>query len=365
MAFSRPTLDEIYNRMITDIEARLPSTGGLLQRSVLKVLARVYAGAVHLLYGYLEWISEQIFAVTSDIENLEQIADEYGITRRPAGKASGTTAATGTNGTAIPLGTELQDGDGIKYLTTAAATIAGGTADLSVQASIGDADSNADAGTILSFVSPIAGVDIATTVDASGLTGGSDQESDESLRDRVLTRKRQPPHGGIANDYITWMLENTGVTRAWALETYQGAGTLGLGFVYDESTPIFPNEAQRTAMLTYITSHTDPSTGDTVGAPVTAVPGITMLDLGPLSVNFSIQIEPNNSTVQAAVTGQLEALLERDGGPNETLRRSDIWTAIDLAPGLSHFDLISPAADVAASSNQVHQLGTITYGNYL
>ena len=71
MPFSRPTLNELIDRVSTDIASRLPGASTtLLRRSLAGVLARAEAGAVHSLYGYLEFIARQALPDTAEEEYL-------------------------------------------------------------------------------------------------------------------------------------------------------------------------------------------------------------------------------------------------------------------------------------------------------
>ena len=108
MPFERPTLTIIINRIQNDIETRLSDVGTLLRRSLLKILARVFGGAIHLLYGYIDYQSDQIFVTTADTSGLDKIATEYGKTRNAATYATGQGTATGTAGTTIPINSRLQ-----------------------------------------------------------------------------------------------------------------------------------------------------------------------------------------------------------------------------------------------------------------
>ena len=202
------------------------------------------------------------------------------------------------------------------------------------------------------------------TVDSDGITEGTDEETDDDLRERVLTRKRQPPHGGAEFDYEAWALEVSGVTRAWTLPLYYGAGTVGIAFVRDDDVDIFPDATERATVRAYIVEHEDPGTGITVGVPVTAEPGLIMITLNTLSVDFNISISPNTTAVRAAIQSNIEDLILRDGGPGETLYLSRISEAISLASSESIHRLNSPVADVGASSTQIHTLGTITFASY-
>lgn len=363
MPFDRPTLQTIVDRIQSDFESRIDEAETILRRSILRVKGRVYAGAVHLLYGYLSFLKDQLFATSADIEFLETIGSEYGISRKSPTQATGEATATGTNGTTIPAGTELQTTDGEAYTVDTEASIASGTADLSLTAVVAGADGNADAATVLSFVSPIAGVDSTATVDSNALTGGLDEEDDDDLRDRILARKRQPPHGGADFDYETWALEVSGVTRAWAFSEYNGHGTVGLAFVRDNDTDtIIPNSEQRQDVHDYIETHTSPLTGTTVGMPVGA--HLHMIPLELYSLDFQIDITPNNTTIQASVESNLEDLILQEGGPGETISLPEITAAISRASGHINHRIDSPSADIAIPTNRVPVLGTVTFGDF-
>ncbi len=364
MAWNRPTLTEIITQIKTDIVSRITGASTLLRRSILTVLAYAFGGAVHLLYGNIEYNKDQLFASTSDSESLERHANEYGISRTAATKATGDAVAVGTDGTIIPQYTELQSSTGQVYLTNEAETISGGTATLNLTAKEAGEDGNDDPSITLTFVSPISGVNTSVTVDSGGLEGGADEETDDALRTRVLTRKRQPPHGGADFDYPVWMLEVPGTTRAWCIPKYQGIGTVGCAFVRDNDDDLIPTETEMEDMEDYLLSHTDPITGKTVGIPVDAVDGLYMITLTRRAVNFTIALSPNNGDTQAAVTSQLQDLISVDGGPEKTIRLSRIRAAISAAVGEEYHNLIYPTEDDTATASQVHVLGSVSFQEY-
>jgi len=364
MPFTRNTLQEIVDRIISDFQTRITGATSLLRRSTLSVIARIIGGAVHLLYEYLDYQARQLFVSIADEAGLESHSSEYGIARKAAVVAIGSGQATGANGTPIPAGSELVSSDDQIYTTDEEVIVAGGIATLDFTASVAGADGNDDAGISLTFSSPIAGIDTTITVDADGISGGSDEEADSALRERVLARKRQPPHGGADFDYEAWALEVSGVTRSWSQPLYQGLGTIGIAFVRDGDDSIIPNSTQRDLVRAYIVEHEDPATGKTVGCPVTAEPGLFMIELNLLSINFTIAISPNTTAVQDAVENNLADLILRDGGPEETIYLSKISEAISLATAEVTHRLDTPVADVTAAVDEVHVLGTITFSDY-
>lgn len=349
MSFQRPTLETLVSRIKQDLEGRLGTAGAVLRRAVLAVLAKVYAGAVHLLHGHLEYVSEQVFPDTAIASNLERWSSIWGVARVPAAYADGNVTATGTNGTVIPSGTRLIRADDVEYETTAEATVALGTATLAVRAVVAGVDGNADAAVQLTLVTPIAGVNSVAVVASGDLTGGADEETDDSLRDRLLLRIQQPALGGAISDYERWAREVAGVTRVWAFEEYLGEGTVGVTFVRDNDADIIPEAGEVQDVQDYI---------DAV-RPVTAHVTVFAPTEDPIDLNISLT--PNTEAVKAAVEAQLIDLIYRDGYPGSTILLSRINEAISIAAGESDHVLTVPSANHVSGAGELPVLGTITW----
>lgn len=349
MPFQRPTLNEIIERTFSDITSRLNLKGALLRRSVVGVLARVLAGASHMLHGHLDWIAKQAIPDTAD-EWLPRWAGIWGVIRKDAEYASGEVTFTGTvDGTTVPTGTVLRRSDDIEYETTDDATLAGGTATAPVQAVLAGSAGNADPGTTLTIINPIANVNSDAAVAVGGIVNGSDAESDDSLRARLLSRIQQPPHGGADFDYETWALEVPGVTRVWVYPLHLGAGTVGITFVRDGDTPIIPDSGEVQAVQDYIDERR-PVTAEAIVFAPTAVP-----------LDFEIEVTPPTAAVKAAVEAELKDFIAREAEPGGTLYLSRINEAISIAEGEFDHVLILPAADVVYATGELAVMGTITW----
>lgn len=349
MAFTRITVKQLQDRIRADIKSRLPGTDPSLRKTVVGALADTHAGAVHGLYGLLDWLARQILPDTAEAENLERHADIYKFTRIAATPATGSVSFTGTNGTVIPAGTELQRSDGALYTTNALATIAVGVATAAVTASAAGAAGNTVAAAPLTLTSPIAGVNSTATVATGGLTAGADIETDDSLRARLLARLRETPQGGSVADYLRWALEVSGVTRAWCFPLEGGAGTVTLRFVRDNDASIIPDAAEIAAVQSYINERRPVTAAFTAAAPA-SVP-----------LNLTIALTPNTVAVQTAVAAGLADLIKREAYPGATLLLSHIREAISLAAGETNHVLTVPAADVVYTNSQIGALGTITW----
>lgn len=355
MPFARPTVAELIARVRGDIRGRLEIESALLRRAMADVLGAVWGGAVHTLYGFLDWLAKQLFADTAEREWLLRKAKKYGITPTPATFASGNVTATGVEDSVIPVDTIIRLDSATAYRVTTGQVIdAGGTATLPVEAVLAGDDANVPEGTSLTFESPIDGVNAIATVAAGGIAGGVDEEGTEEVRDRLLLRLREPPTGGSDQDYEAWALAVPGVTRAWVYRHELGLGTVVIRFVLDNAANIFPDAAKVAEAQAKFDSERPTTASPTAMAPV------------ELPVDFTIEIDPDNADTQAAVEAELEDLLQRvaepgDGAGRGTVLLSAIRTAIGTAAGVTDYSITAPAADVVPGVGQLPTVGVITW----
>ena len=354
MPFNRPTLPALIDRDIADIESRLPSTDARLRRSNLGVLARTHAGVAHGLHAFLDWISRQILPDTAEIGYLERHASIHNITRKPAAQSTGSVRFTGDDTTVIPQGTVIQRSDGLEFTTDADGTIGAvttGLVDIDVTAVASGANANTDAGSLLTLVNPIAGVDAQATVNAGDLANGVDAETDDALRVRVLDKIQQPPHGGAGFDYVKWALEVPGVTRAWVFAQELGLGTVTVRFVVDDDpVSIIPDAAKVQEVQDYIGARRPVTADVTVVAPVAVPLDMTIAGLSPAT-----------SAVQDAVTAELTDLLRLEAEPGGTILISHIREAISVAADEHDHVLTTPSANVTHAAGEIAVLGNITW----
>ena len=177
--YSRPALAEIVQRVSNDVLSRL-AADDVLRRADAEVYSRVLAGVAHGLYGFIDWLSQQVIYDTAEVEFLERWCSIWGISRKPAAAATGEVTFAVLAGSVIPAGTLLQALDGVQYETTAEATVTAPTATAPIVAVVPAAAGNRVTGQALSLVSPVVGVQPTAT--AGELTGGADIEADTDLR---------------------------------------------------------------------------------------------------------------------------------------------------------------------------------------
>lgn len=351
MPFVRPTLKTLISRARSDIETRLTGAVATLRNTVEYVLALVVAGAAHGLHGHIVWLSKQLFPDTAEAELMERWAAIWGLERTAAVKAVLTADITGSNGSTCPDATEWTTADGVLYTQDGAATIAAGTATITVEANVGGADGNQDNGTTLSLVSPVAGIDSDGSVTGTTTTG-TDAETDAALSARLLERLQSPPKGGGPGDYVAWAKEVAGVTRAWEIPNGDGPGTVVVYFVRDnDAGSIIPDAGEIAAVQTYL---------DSV-APVTADVNVYAPTAVPLAVTLTA-LTPNTAAVQTAIEDEFaDYILRESEADGVTLYVSQINEAISLAEGETDHVMSVPATDQVYTVGQIATLGTVTF----
>ncbi len=350
MPITRPTLSDIVARMTTDIQTAAGLATPLLPNSLLRTLAKVAAGGIHMLYGYIQYFSRQTFPDTAESAYLDRWASVWGVTREAATYAACTLTVTGVDTSAIPAGTLWISASGIEYASDADAVIDGATA-VPVTATTAGAMGTPIAGDTPGLVAPVAGVDASATVAALGITNGVDTESDAALLTRLLARIQTPPQGGALTDYVAWARTVAGVTRAWAYPGMYGAGSVGVTFVCDGQMggPI-PSGGTVTEVQTAIDALRPVTAAVTVFAPTASPVAFTITGLSGASAD-----------VKAAIAAALQSYVEESGFPASVLLLTRFIMEIAENSQGADFELTIPAANFVVGAGQIATMGAITW----
>jgi uncharacterized phage protein gp47/JayE len=331
-----PTLAQIIARVINDL-----GPAASLRRSFERALSRAISAVSHSLHGHIGWASRQATPATATSEEIVTAwATMFGLTRKQPTQAPGFASGTGTNGTTIPAGTIGALDDGTRFTVDADATVSGGVVTVAITSVDYASTTNCDAGATWTLVSPISGIDSAFTID-DDITGGSDLETIDDLKQRLLDRMEAPPRGGSEADYEAWAKATPGVDIATVavLVDYDGDGTIAIVFTMDAVDPI-PSGGDVTAVQDYVDPLRPAVLRDfTAYAPTSA------------DVTYDIQIAPYpSSATEAAILASLAGLHRREATPGGTLLLSHINEAISAATGETDHVLVAPSADVVAAT---------------
>lgn len=243
-------------------------------------------------------------------EWLTLAAEARGVYRKQSTFASGYLAITGAVGVIIPAGTKFTNvvpaGSAlpIKYYTVQKPGTIGadGSCRIKVVADDSGIVGNVTAGEICLNITDIPNLTLIHNPEA--FTNGADEESDESLLERLLERVRHPTGSGNKNDYRQWAKEVPGVVDAEPIPLWDGPGTVQVIIVGAGGIPI-PD------IVPNVKEYLDPADheGEGVGkAPIGAVVTVITTD------NYAIRIDING--------------LEYQSGYNLSITKAEIIKAV-------------------------------------
>jgi uncharacterized phage protein gp47/JayE len=361
MPWTTPTLATVRGFVRDAVRANLPGADATVPNSILRVLSDVTGAACHLVLQYIDWLSKMLLPDTAETEWLDRhgriwLVNADGSTgRKLSTLAIGEIAATGTQGVVLPLGSQLISAPTIpgavpvSYETTAVVVMSAGPTPVPVKALDPGSAGNLLYGAGISF-SPIPpGINQDATVVT--MYGGTDTETDDELRARILQRIQEPPMGGDQTDYVQWALAVPGVTRAWNAPLEQGMGTTTVRFMMDDLRPGgLPNDQDVATVQAYIDTKRPVAVKDCfVVAPL------------PYPLNFYIaDLSPDTDATRASIQDNLEAMFFDKAAPGQTIYRSWIDAAISDAIGEAHHELIYTTTAMPAPG-YLPVIGSIVY----
>ena len=346
-----------------DITASLYGAA-FIGNNVLRVMADAMAGLAHHTLRYVDWLALQLLPDTAETEWLDRHGDIWltnadgTVGRKMASYATGTANfVSETAGLIISNGTQFLV-DGIGYETTE--EIICSADQLPTPGPIKALDpgfaGNQEPGTGLGVSSGT--IPDLISVEVVTLTGGTDTETDDDLRIRVLQRIRQPPQGGAAHDYVRWGLAVGGVVRAWCQPLEMGIGTVTIRVMMadetGESCYRFPTSDDLDRVIAYV---------DTV-RPV-AVKDFFVVAPIPQRIDVHIDdLVPDNIETRAGIEQSLKDMLCELAAPGQTI--FGVWKskAVIDTPNVISFDFLNCGTDdVMQSPGHMAVLGDIVYGH--
>jgi uncharacterized phage protein gp47/JayE len=322
------------------------------EKGLLAAIVRVQSKGLYGTHLHLRWNVDQMLPDTAEAEFLIRHAAIWGVYRRPATKAVGLALFAGIPGTVVPAELDLRlPGGGLAITSAAGVVDASGEVTIALEAAEGGVLGNTAGGATLPIVTVQAGLDPqAAVLDADGMAGGAEEESDVSLLARVLAEIREPGHGGARNDYRLWIQNAFAVAKVATVPLWVGPGTVGVVAAMGTAVaPVAPIPAELDAMA----AHLD------VLRPVTAEVYVRPVVL--LAVPLQLAVVPDTLPVRAAVEGAARAHFAAEAEIGVLFPRSRLSEAISSAGGEYRHYLILPAADVAPARDALPIPGAFTW----
>lgn len=303
------------------------------------------------IYATIDYAMQTFLLQTNEGEYLDLRAAEYGIQRKPGTKATVELTAHGIDGTVIPAGTRVVSADGLVFVTDAAAEIEDGIATIPATADQPGAAYNAAPDTIAQLFKNIQGV-TGITNDVAAV-GGSDAETDEALRERILLRLQTPATSGNAYHYQQWALEVAGVGAAKVLPLWDGPGTVKVVLASPDMGAV--NEDVRAAAAEYI------ETQRPIGADVTVV-SATAKTIA-VSATLTISADTTLNAVKEALSTAMKEYFQGLAFEASSVSYNKIAYLLMSVPGVNDYSNLQVNNGISAiplQASEVPAVGTVT-----
>lgn len=358
-----PTPEELTRRAEARLEAALKrirpdASPAAIARAVrsekglLAAIVRTHATGLYGTHLHLSWNVRQLMPDTAEAEYLIRHAAIWGVYRRSATKAVGFALFTGVGGTTIPAGLELRLPAGGLAVTLAPGILDGaGEATIALEAAEGGTASNTAGNATLPVVTVQAGLDPQSAVlDADGMAGGAEEETDAALIDRVLVEIREPGHGGAKHDYRIWVQNSFAAAKIAPVPLWVGPGSVGVVVAMGSAVePRVPIPAELAAMAAHLDGL----------RPVTAE--VYVLPVVLLAVPLQLAVVPDTLPVRAAVEAAARAHFAAEAGIGERFARSRLSEALSAASGEYRHYFALPAADIVPDRDELPVPGAVTW----
>ena len=296
-----PTIEEIKDRIVTDITGKINQAVPSLPLSFVKVLASAIAGVVFLLYQSILWTYKQIFPQSAEYENVKLLGALVGISPTPAVNAVIFCTIPGTTGAWVYRNKTFIGSNNVTYrVTTDTEIIAGNATNVPLLALTSGEIGNIEIGEVLDIVQTDLSLTGTATVTGSQ-TSGSDEESQTKFTSRVTIRYRTRYITGSTAAYVLNGLEcpNFIWIGPYSDETLPGKVNV-YGRVDNVSTGI-PTSAQLIELLDYLTY--EQSSGKLYYRPIGD--SIECFPISNRLFDITIHINAGSSTINALIEDAL------------------------------------------------------------
>jgi uncharacterized phage protein gp47/JayE len=206
--------DVTYETIIKRLLNRVPEELDQREGSIIYTALAPAAAELAILYIELDTVLKEAYADTADREYLIRLGKERGITPKAATYAE----LKGEFNIDIPIGSRFSSGT-LYYITVEKL----GEGVYRLRSEIAGTGPNSKLGSLV----PVDYINGLTRAELTELLlPGDAEETDQSLRKRILTVLQKPSTGGNRYDYYNWATECEGVGVAKVFPLADGPGTV-------------------------------------------------------------------------------------------------------------------------------------------
>lgn len=344
-----------YDEILSSMQEKFIQLSGLEpdDASDIGIRIKVLAGEIFSLLSNIDWLKRQVFPQTAVGEYLDLHAQQRGLERKEAAKSTGTLTFSRTSpllyDVSIPKGTVCSTSgtDPIRVVTTNKVILYAGEYSVSApaEAEQGGPSGNLAIDSVSIMVTPPPG--ISSVTNSTPFTGGSNAETDDELRERLLYSYKNIPNGTNTAFYKNEVSKYSGVNSVSVVPKARGAGTVDI-YVDTDSQ-------DANTLITKIQNDLNSLREINVDVLVQAPSAIQC------SVYFNLWVDPayDFNAVKlacvATVTSYINSL-----GIGKKFYLSGVGNAIFNVPGVVNYSFItSLCSDKTITNTQIATVGTI------
>lgn len=227
MALIKPELEELQSETYSQMAGKLCPEDSFIRGGLIRIFSQILSYLAWSNYVFAENLGRTPWDATGEF--LLNWGLSCGISPTDETCASGYVNVTGSG--IIPNGAIMTRCDGVQY-NVVGETLAPGQ--VLVEAIDCGLITNSPNGTILTFNGSYPGVSTTGVVDSNSLTGGTDAETEDEFRARVISCLANPCRTGLVSDYDFWARLHPGVSRVCVQPKSNGPGTVKIAFAMDD-----------------------------------------------------------------------------------------------------------------------------------
>ncbi len=340
MAFPTiPTIEEIKDRIIADLDTALNQSTPAFAKSFNRKLAGALAAVFALAYQVAYWVYRQIFIDTADDDTLADHGELVDVYQESAVKAVLIAAVPGTEGTTVPEDTKFKSAAGYFYKVTTSGDVgSAGYAEVTLTATESGESGNLADGSELDIVSPVTGLDGTCTIESTE-TSGDDAETTDSFRSRISSAYKKSRTGGSPADYESWGLETPNFDWVSPVDSEDLPGDITVYGKVDNQTDGIPTDDQLLELESYLKSSDPDDTAIRDRHPIG--PGITVEAITRHLFDVTVYIQDGTTAIEEDIEDAITSYVEDNRYPyNEAIDSS-------RADTISEGGISSAASDVA------------------
>lgn len=296
----------------------------------------------------IDTLLDRAFATTAKGKDLDLCGADVGLERKQATYSTIMVRIGGYAGQVV--GTEVKiTYSNLIYTSTEIKNIPdSGSIDVKFKCDTAGADGNIKSGVIFDFVGSYYGLTSAVAV--SNGEGGSDKESDEAYRERILFKIRSEASSGNKAHYKLWAESVDGVGKALILPLWNGNGTVKVLIATPDKTNPSADLLQR--VRDYI------ETNAPIGATVT-VASVDYIDIN-VTANVVLNDSGSTTTVKQEFNEYLKKYLDSAELVVSYLRMSDLLFGCVGVEDVKSYTLNGGNQSINLTETQIARAGIIT-----